>query len=71
MEKLIGHKFWGVENFLRNKSSKNVFYAILATFLLHSFPLNDHSFSNLGFQDWRIFIFEVRRGGKGVGVTKF
>ena len=51
MEKLIGHKFWGVENFLRNKSSKNVFYAILATFLLHSFPLNDHSFSNLGFQD--------------------
>ena len=68
MGKLIVDKFLGVENFLRKKSSKNVFYAILATFLLHPFPLNDHSFSSLGFQDWQLFIFEVHgEEGRGGG----
>ena len=68
MGKLIVDKFLAVENFLRKKSSKNVFYAILATFLLHPFPLNDHSFSSLGFQDWQLFIFEVHgEEGRGGG----
>ena len=57
--KLIVNKDLWVENFLWNKSSKNVFYAILAIFSLHSLPLNDHYFSNLGFKDRRLFIFEV------------
>ena len=72
MGKLIVNKFLGEENFLQNKSTKNVFYAILATFLFHPLPLKSLFFFQLRISRWMVIYFWSPQGGrKGVGSLNF
>ena len=62
MKKLVVNEVLGQRISYKTNPGKNVFHAILAIFLLHC----DHSFSNLGFQDRRLFICEVHKmDGRG------